>query len=75
MTLLKNASTDAGNRVYRGRTVPVDAPEGDVVLVYEGDEESGHADLNGVKARLLDGAARPVQTRGRHQPAGAPHLV
>lgn len=56
VTTLKNASTDAGNRVYRGRTLPVEDSEGngDVICVYEGDEDSALHDVNTLKLRILD---------------------
>lgn len=56
VTLLKNAATDAGNRVYRGRTLPVEEAEGtgDVINVYEGDEESKPDDVNTRKVRVLE---------------------
>lgn len=54
VTLLKAGGTDAGTRVYRGRTVPPEAAEGDVILVYEGEEDSSHLDVNGLKDRYLD---------------------
>jgi len=46
VTTLKAGGTDAGARVYRGRTLPVAASEGagDVINVYEGDESSSLAD-------------------------------
>lgn len=53
VTILKAGSTDAGTRVYRGRTLPVDAPEGDVINVYEGDESSSLDDVNFKKTRDL----------------------
>lgn len=55
VTILKAGSTDAGARVYRGRTLPVDATEGggDVINVYEGDESSSLSDLNTRKRREL----------------------
>jgi hypothetical protein len=54
VTILKAGGTDASTRVYRGRTVPPEAAEGDVILVYEGDEESAPDDLNYRKVRTLD---------------------
>lgn len=54
VTILKAGSTDASTRVYRGRTLPVEAAEGDVINVYEGDEESAPHDVNALKLRILD---------------------
>jgi hypothetical protein len=55
VTILKAGSTDAGSRVYRGRTLPVDSPEGggDVINVYEGDESSALDDVNSRKISEL----------------------
>jgi hypothetical protein len=55
VTILKAGSTDAGTRVYRGRTLPVDSTEGggDVINVYEGDESSALDDVNYKKVRDL----------------------
>jgi hypothetical protein len=60
VTILKAGSTtDAGQAVYRGRTLPVEAAEnsatGDVINVFEGDETSSLRDLNvpGGKLRTL----------------------
>jgi len=56
VTLMKNASTDAGTRVYRGRTLAVEEAEGagDVINVYEGDENSNPDDVNTRKLRSLE---------------------
>ena len=55
VTILKAGGTDAGTRVYRGRTLPVEAAEsgGDVINVYEGDESSSLDDVNSRKIREL----------------------
>lgn len=53
VTILKAGGTDAGSRVYRGRTLPVEAAEGDVINVYEGDEVSSLDDVNSRKLRQL----------------------
>lgn len=54
VTLLKAGGTDAGTRVYRGRTIPVEAAESDVINVHEGDEDSTPHDVNALKLRILD---------------------
>lgn len=55
VTILKAGGTDAGSRVYRGRTLPVESAEGggDVINVYEGDEQSRLDDVNSRKIRTL----------------------
>ena len=55
VTILKGGGTDAGQFVYRGRTLPVDFAEngGDVINVYEGDESSALDDVNFKKTREL----------------------
>lgn len=55
VTLLKAGGTDAGTSVHRGRTLPVEAAEnsGDVINVYEGDEDSALDDVNYKKTRAL----------------------
>lgn len=56
VTTLKTAATAAGNSVFRGRTLPVEAEEnaGTVINVYEGDEASSLLNMNGGKRRALD---------------------
>ena len=53
VTILKAGSTDAATRVYRGRTLPVEAVETDIINVYEGDESSQLDDVNTRKIRML----------------------
>lgn len=53
VTTLKAANTDALTRVYRGRTLPVEASEGggDVINIYEDDESIDLNDVNFFKIR------------------------
>jgi hypothetical protein len=54
VTIIKNASTSCGNRVYRGRRIPIEDAELPVALVYQGDEESDLNDQNHLLRRVLE---------------------